>query len=429
MPRRFVPLLVIFILYAAVRAIPNLAALEQPRQRDDSAVFMDISKQPLFSTEFWGGARPPAYALFLKLADRGLYLTAALQLTFSILSWGALALVVCSFFQARGLRIFSFTWLLLLSLVPHLAGWDFSILSESLSITLFVLFTALGLWLIRDWRLWKAAALVLVALGFALIQDTNGYLLLALGFCLLVAALVGWADQRALMVGVLFAAILLFSNASTVQGGRWIQPLINIIGQRVLTVPRSVNIIQKVCKMPVSPALMGMRNEFANGQVQAFYFDPELKDFRVWLEEEGKSCYPRLLISDPVHSLRQPLEQFNELTAFRRARSFFAHDYKPLVPAALEPLLYPLGYSLAIWIVVTLAAIVALFLEAWRFNRLWAGFLLLSLTIFPHLFVVWHSEALAPERIALLVGLQLALSGWILVFLLLDFVLTSRETQ
>ncbi len=429
MSRRTALFLALFLLYAAVRLLTNLPAFQQPRQRADSTVFLEMSKRPLFGAQLWGAERPPAYPLLLKAADRSLQITTVFQALISILAWGALALVVASFLRHKGLQVFAFAWLLLLSLVPHLAGWDFTILSESLSLNLFVLFTALGLWLVQAWNGWKAAALVAVGFFLAFVRDTNGYLLLALALCLLVAALLDWAGKRALVLAAAFAGILFLSNLSVDAGGRWIFPLINILGQRVLTVPRSVNIIQRVCNMPVSPALMGMRNEFANGQVEAFYTDPALEDFQAWLLEQGKSCYPRLLVSDPVYSLRAPLDQFNDLAAFRRVRSFFAHDYNSLIPSALEPLLYPARYALMLWIVLTLAAVIALILEAWRYNALWGGFLLICLTIFPHLFLTWHGEGMDPERHALTVTLQLALAAWMLVFLLADLLLAGRETE
>lgn len=429
MTRRTILFLALFFLYAGLRVLPSLPAFERPRLRDDSGVFIELSKQPLFSAQLWAAERPPAYALFLKAADRSLPITLTAQLALSILAWGALALAVSSCLQHPGLQVFSFAWLLLLSLAPHLAGWDFTILSESLSLSLFVLFTALALWLMKEWRAWKAAALGVTGFFLAFVQDTNAYLLLVLALCLFLAFLLGWAGRRVLVLAALFAACMFLGSASADAGGRWVFPLLNIIGQRVLTQPRSVNIIQRVCDMPVSPELMGMRNEFANGQVGAFYTDPALKEFQTWLLEKGKSCYPRLLISDPVHSLRAPLDHFDELLAFRRVRSYFAHAYRPSLPSGLEPLLYPVRFALGLWIVLSLAAIPALFLEAWRFNPLWGGFLVMCLTLFPHLFLAWHSGVLDPERHALTVGLHLALSAWMLVFLVADLLLTVREIE
>lgn len=426
MSRRNAIFLVIFLLYAAVRMLPNLAAMQEPRQRADTAVFIEMSKRGPLSAGLWAGERPPTYPIYLKVADRSLLIASAFQAVLSTLCWGALALVVASFLRSPTLQVGAFAWLLLVSLTVRLAGWDFSIMSESLSLSLMVLFIALGLWLVREWNLWKAAALVVTAFFFAFVRDTNAYLLLTLAVLLGTAALLGWARGRTLTLAGLFAVILLLSNASADGGGRWVFPLINILGQRVLTLPRSINIIQRVCDMPVSPALMGMRNEFANGQVEAFYNDPALKEFRTWLLEEGKGCYPRLLISDPAHSLRQPLEQFDDITAFRRVRSFYAHNYDPPLPALLEPLLYPVWFPQTLWVLVSLAAVAALVLEAGRYNRLWWGFVLLSLTIFPHLFITWHGEAMDPERHALTVGLQLVLSVWILVFLIADFLAARR---
>jgi hypothetical protein len=188
----------------------------------------------------------------------------------------------------------------------------------------------------------------------------------------------------------------------------------------VLTDTGEVHFLQSTCDMPVSPALMGMKNEFANGQERAFYENAELDDFRAWLREDGKRCYASLLLSDPVHSLGEPLVEFNGLINFRQLRNFFSPRYDPLVPFTIEPFLYPVRNALLIWIVLTLTALVVLFVQPWKQNPLWAGFIFLTLTIFPHLFITWHGDAMAPERHAISVGLQIALAAWILVMLLMD---------
>jgi hypothetical protein len=76
-----------------------------------------------------------------------------------------------------------------------------------------------------------------------------------------------------------------------------------------------------------------------------------------------------------------------------------------------------------LWFILTLAALVATWKRAWKINPLWAALILLCLPILPHLFITWHGDAMAPERHALSVGLELALSMWLFLFLLADQVL------
>jgi hypothetical protein len=69
---------------------------------------------------------------------------------------------------------------------------------------------------------------------------------------------------------------------------------------------------------------------------------------------------------------------------------------------------------------LTVAALIALWKRAWQMNTLWGAYILLCLPIVPHLFITWHGDAMAPERHALSVGLELTLCFWILVLLLGD---------
>jgi len=73
-----------------------------------------------------------------------------------------------------------------------------------------------------------------------------------------------------------------------------------------------------------------------------------------------------------------------------------------------------------IFVAVTAVALIAILIRAWRDNPLWAAFILLVLPIFPHLFITWHGDAMAPARHALSVGLEFYLSAWLLFLLLMD---------
>ena len=82
---------------------------------------------------------------------------------------------------------------------------------------------------------------------------------------------------------------------------------------------------------------------------------------------------------------------------------------------------YPERFAVWIWGYSTLAALVVIWKRQWSENLLWGVFVYLNLLIFPHLFLVWHGDAMAPERHALSVGVQLYLSFWILNILLVDY--------
>lgn len=412
--------LVLFALYVTVRLVYAQPALDKPRAVDDTQAYLRISNQPLLDVDFWGSSRPFVFPLLLKIAHQDFSTTAALQLGFSILAWSLLGLSVAAALQTRGLAPFAFGLVLALSLVRHLAGWDFTMLTESLSISWFVLFLATGLWLLRAWRGERVVALIAVGLFLAFTRDTNAYLLLMLAGLLTLAVILRWTQPRTLILAAAFVGIFLLNNANADLGHRWVFPFLNIMGRRILPNPQAVDFFEARCGMPVTPALMSLEGEFANGQDRAFYNDPDLADFRSWAYQQGKTCYMLWLALNPTAGGGEAFAQFGPLVAFPDVDNYFTRSYKPSLPVGVERILYPDRFILWIWVSVTLAALVAILARAWRRNSLWAALILLVVPIFPHLFISWHGDAMAPARHTLSVGLELYLSAWLFVLLLAD---------
>ncbi|MEW6400810.1 MAG: hypothetical protein AB1649_03365 [Chloroflexota bacterium] len=419
---------VLFLVYAFLRVAPNLQAISRPREPADTTAYLRISTRPLFDVEFWGSARPFVFPLLLKITRQDVSAAAAVQLGFSILAWGLLALSVSASLRTPWLKPFAFALILALGLVRHLASWDFVMMTESLSVSFFVLFLACGIWLIHGWRADKVIVLLLISLFLAFTRDTNAYLLLMLAGLLLIAVIFRWAQPRVLILIASFAVIFLLNNSNAEISRRWLFPLTNLIGQRVLPKGEAITFFES-CGMPVTPELINLTGEFANANERAFFNDPALSGFRAWLGEHGKSCYMRWLFTNPVQSVSESLREFENLVAFDKIDFLFSRRYEPLLPWRAERLLYPIHFTVILWLILTLAALIAVWKQAWKTNPLWSVFILLCLPILPHLFITWHGDAMAPERHALSVGLQLALSFWILLFLLADHFLHRSPAE
>lgn len=97
------------------------------------------------------------------------------------------------------------------------------------------------------------------------------------------------------------------------------------------------------------------------------------------------------------------------------------------MPVKLGKIFYPEHFTLWIWAYSTLAALIAIWKKLWHDNLLWAVFVCLNLLVLPHLFLTWHGDAMAPERHALSVGVQLYFSFWILNILLIDYFWKRRR--
>ncbi len=410
---------IVLLIYVLLRVFTTLSAIAAPRELADTDIYLRISKESIVGAGFLAVKRPFVFPFLLQLVHQDFTTAAVIQLGLSILVWGWLALVVSGSLRPAWLKFAAFVAILALSLVRHLAGWDFVMMTESLSISTFVLFIAAGTWLLRGWRTYKAFVLCGTAFFFAFTRDTNAYLLALFAGLLLIAVLLRWATPKALMISGFFALVFFISNFSADTSQRWVFPLVNVIGKRILPYTASYQSLA-ACGMPITPKLLSLADTFANGQDRSFFNDPELEGFRVWVRQHGKFCYARWLLNDPVKRTAEVFAEFDGLIYFEDITWYFSRRYSDLLPSRLERLLYPVYYVTWLWAGLTFAALIAVLKRAWRDNVLWAVFIMLCLAIFPHLFITWHGDAMAPERHAISVGLQLSVSFWLFIFLALE---------
>jgi hypothetical protein len=301
-------------------------------------------------------------------------------------------------------------------------------MSESLSISLLGLFISASLWLLRGWNAWKVVAFSFAGLLLAFTRDTNAWMLLALAVLMGAAALLRWMGVRTWIPAGCLVVIFLLSNAGAMHAERWGFPLGNLIAQRVLPNSSALEYFQS-CGMPATPALMQLAGKYANSDEQAMFFGPELDSFRYWLREHGKGCYVGWLLENPVPSIQETLSETGGLIAFPTVDRFFSNRYASLLPAQVAGALYPERLTLWIWAYSTLAALIIIWKKRWRDNALWAAFVCMTLLIFPHLYLTWHGDAMAPDRHALSVGVQLYLAFWMLNLLLIEFVWSRLRHQ
>ncbi len=406
----------LFMAYAVLRWSNEAPALERARHVSDTPAYMRIARLPLSDLDFWLNARPFIFPLVIKAFGGNQPAVASFQAAFSILSWGLLALAVASWLQNPALRLLTFGLLLTFSLEPHIAGWDLVMLTESLSLSLMALFIAAWLWLLKGWRRWKVAALLLVAFGWAFCRDTNAWLLLMLAGLLSLAVLFFGANRRFLALALAFALLFALSNFAANKGQRWVFPFQNVLAERILTDAQALTFFSD-CGMPLTPELLQLVDGHAGSAERAFYEDPALESYRLWLYADGKSCYVRWLLSVPQQSLSQPLADFETLVKFERAERFFPQRYQSILPWRLAAVLYPRQALLWLWALTSVAALVVLAWRAWKTNPAWMVFLALSLLIYPHLFIVWHGDTSGMDRHALSLAVQFILSCWLLALL------------
>ncbi|HSL43583.1 MAG TPA: hypothetical protein VK897_09140 [Anaerolineales bacterium] len=422
--------LVLFLVaYAAIRVVNLSQAAQKVKATADTPAYVRISKESVLADKFLAGARPLVFPLFLKLLGNDVERVVWAQGVFSIISWSVLAVSIAYSLQIFFLQFAAFGLTLLLSLNRYIIGWDSVLLTESLSLSLMALFLAGWLWLVRGWRWEKAGFLVVVALLWAFCRDTNAWVLLMIGLFLALLVIPHVAAKKYLVLSTAFLIIFLLSNLSADLGERWVFPFQNVVGRRILPSVQAVDYFAG-CGMPVSPALLQLKGQYANGLDRAFYEDPALTDYRAWLYQDGKTCYMKWLLSRPLESLRAPLSEFNTLISLGNIQPFlFSRSFSPVLPARLEMLLYPQHYLLILFALTWGIVLVAVLTKAWTHNKTWWVVLGLNILVLPHYFITWHGDIMGIYRHVLGVSIQFYLGLWLLVLLGLDSLLALKTIQ
>jgi hypothetical protein len=415
--------------YVALRMINLSQAVQKVKSTADTTAYLRISRDPLLSRDFLAGSRPCIFTQLQKIFRGNEETVAWAQGIFSSLSWSALALSMAASLKTTLLKYAALGLFVLLSLYQYIIGWDSVLLTESLSLSLMALFLASWLWLARGWSWYKAAAILAVSVLWAFCRDTNAWVLLMIAGILLLLVALGALEKKFLIFPVAFGIIFVFSNLSADLGGRWIFPFQNVLGRRILTNPEAVDFFA-ACGMPVTPELMRLTGEFADGLDRAFYVDPALVDYRSWLHRSGKSCYMKWLLSNPARSFREPLNEFNGLLGIQNLQSFlFSRKFSPVLPGRIQALLYPSRVPLIVFVLALMITIIAGLTKAWQKNPAWLIPIVLILLVLPHYFLVWHGDVLGIDRHVITVSIQLYLGTWLLLLMLLDRVLARIRSM
>jgi hypothetical protein len=423
--------LIVFILasYSAIRILNLSQSVQKVKTTADTTSYVRISKESILGRRFLASSRPLFFPLVLKLFRNDAETVVWTQGVFSIVSWSILAFFVAYSLHILFLRFAAFGLILLLSLYRYIIGWDSVLLTESLSLSLMALFVAGWFWLMNGWRWQKVIFILIVALLWTFCRDTNAWVVLMIALFLLLLLSVRLIDRRYLVFSIAFMIMFFLSNLSADFGDRWIFPFQNILGRRILPNAQAVDDFTN-CGMPVSSALMQLTGGYANSLDRAFYEDPALADYRLWLHRTGKLCYVKWLLSDPVESIRGPLTEFNMLISLQNIQPFlFSGRFSPVLPGRFEAIFFPRQQLLILLAVVYGIALIGILTKAWMQNKVWSVVIVLNILVFPHYFIVWHGDIMGIYRHVVTVSIQFYLGIWILMLLGLDRVLSFKAAQ
>lgn len=434
-------------------------AASSPTYFQDSFSYLEVAKLSPFTLDFLAGPRSFTTPLFFKVMGSNDARVWA-QLIISIVCWVALAASVARLIHHPRLRPWAYAAVLAFSLAAWIVQWDNALLSESLSLSLMAAVTAAWLWLVERPTPLNVGALLALSLLWAFTRDTNAYVvamtipLLALAVWrgrprgLLAVALVGACaifalnqlsantgatdDQRAAVLsgkpGNGFARspetrALPAQQYLLVGHGRWEFPLLDTLGMRILPDPKRVSYF-RYHGMPVTPRLLQLAGERASGQNGAFYKAPELRGFRRWLEAKGQRTYLRYLVRHPGYVISSMADGAGQVLFPREDIAQLGVWSPPdpvgaALPGPVNRLFF--AHSAASAVVWLLLAALALFLALRRVpRRIWLVPAAMIVLTVPHALVVWHGDALEPERHGVPVAVMARLGVLLFILFALD---------
>ena len=407
----------------------------------DSLSYVSVAEQPLTSMAFWANIRPFTLPLVLKFLGthtqnyqtaEQLKLIAQFQVVFSILCWGALAAVLAASNKVRWLGVVIFGLVLSFSLSPEISLWDSLLLSESVSYSLFALMVAAWVGLLTrfqgtslTWRRW-AWLLFTVAVStlYAFVRDSNVY------FVLIGAAAIGLACQfypklfhlrkEAWIYAGFVVVILVTQNLSLSGGNRWQIFIYDHLAVRILKNPEAVQFFADE-GLAIDEHIM-KTTRMAGFEYQKYFIESaEMQPVRDWVNCCGKNVYMKYLLSHPWQTLMEPIQNNSRLLngdnlEYRSPR----YDVRPLPEHLAEFNHFYFNHENWVLMVLGLAILIEITLALHQGKSpVWLVLLVLVLSIYPMMFLVWHGEPLEIERHAAQIGVQFRLAGWVSLAMLL----------
>lgn len=417
------------IIYYGYLRVENASHVKEPRSFGDTNSYFHNASLPISSPQFWSDERPPTTALFWKLVNSDPAAIFQLQLYFSIVCW-----IVFAFFASRAvesifLKPLVFVLVLGFSLSRDIFMWDPFLGSESLAISFTVLFLAVALWLMSGWKPYKAVLLVILGLLMVLTRDTYAYLLLMVA---VISIPVFWfSEQRinALVVSFVFVIIFVLSTQLAEAGLRPYRAVLMNTALRVF--PSEVYIEYfRNRGMPVDDDLVTISRNIQQGEKFAVYsalaFDEDQEEYRRWALKSGSSEYIRFLWFFKADVFQKVFTQDAHQVFSPDVFYYTATGYRPIIKdQRLAEFLYPTRFGLLFFLAANMLA--AFFVSiAWREKKSnWYIPLLMILLSYPQAVLVWSADVNDMARHSITHTILLRLGLWLLLFFVLDFVLTN----
>lgn len=421
------------VAYYGYLRVQNASHVKEPRSFGDTGDYFHDAGLPVFSKEFWTDARPPVTALFWKAVDSDPEKIFQVQLYFSILCWAVLAYFAALAVKSRLLKPIFFSVVLAFSLSRDVFMWDPFLGSESIALSFTALFLAAAIWLLIEWKTYKAILLIFISLVMVLTRDTYAYLLLMVA---LINIPVFWFSKHrtnAIALGFAFLVIFALSSQLATLGLRPYRAVLMNTALRIY--PSDVYTAYfRQHGMPVDDRLVEMSRNIEPGKKFAvniaLTYDEDQEDYRQWALKSGDSAYIRFLWFFKADTFQKVFTETAGQSFFPDVFYYTATGYRPIIKdARIAEFLYPTRFGLFFFFA---ANMIAAFLAAiaWREGKqLWYAPLLMILLSYPQAVLVWAADVNDIARHSISHNVLLRLGLWMLIFFVLDFLLTNISTR
>jgi hypothetical protein len=268
--------------------------------------------------------------------------------------------------------------------------------------------------------------ILMVAVLYTFIRDTDGYFLLFLACFMLVGVCFRMIRKAALFPAYLsialgFLVIFLLGNTSANTGERYIPPMLHVFAYRFIPQEQSRNFFL-AHGMPFDNRIASLDTLTLHQLNSHLVTDPSILWLIAWLGTDGEKATMQYLISHPGYFLFAPLRDVQQIingqyTVYRLT------GITP-VPARiswLSAILYlRFDWLPVLFLVLAVVSIVLIFAKSNRSRIIWYIVLAAFLTAYPLAVIGWHGDTNDIERHSVQVAIQLRLAVWILLGLLVE---------
>jgi hypothetical protein len=139
---------------------------------------------------------------------------------------------------------------------------------------------------------------------------------------------------------------------------------------------------------------------------------------RSWVNSKGKTIYLQYLLSRPVASLLEPINGYSKL--LNGSSVEYRREKQPIRPipeviTRISKVFYPRSPLILGFMLVISIAGAAFWLGGHEKKSVWVIIMVLVVSIYPLMFIIWHGNPMEVERHAIQIAVQLRLAGWIAV--------------